>query len=312
MKTDRLLSIIIYLLNRDLVTARELADKFEVSVRTIQRDMEAIALAGIPIVTIQGPSGGYSIMDSFKLDRQYISTDDLFFIITALHSVGASLPGGQIESTIEKMKTLLPAHEGQALIQRSEKLSIDFSAFGGSERQQELFRILEKAVENRQLVTFTYTNNRMEQTERTVEPMALAFKWRSWYLFGFCRLRMDYRIFRLDRIRKPAVEDRRFRRREKNFEDFSRETGEWQKSDWVDLRLRFAPLFRPVIEEYYPVENTTIEPDGSLIVDMRMPEDGWVYGMILSYGKYAEVLAPERIRRVIKKAAEEICNLYEK
>lgn len=209
------------------MTARELADKFEVSVRTIQRDMEAIALAGIPIVTIQGPSGG-------------------------------------------------------------------------SERQQELFRILEKAVENRQLVTFSYTNNRMEQTERTVEPMTLAFKWRSWYLFGFCRLRMDYRIFRLDRIRKPAVEDRRFRRREKNFEGFSRETGEWQKSDWVDLRLRFAPLFRPVIEEYYPAENTTVEPDGSLIVDMRMPEDGWVYGMILSYGKYVEVLAPERIRDIIR------------
>lgn len=312
MKTERLLSIIIYLLNRDLVTARELADKFEVSVRTIQRDMEAINLAGIPIVTIQGPSGGYSIMDSFKLDRQYVSADDLFFIITSLHSVGASLPGRQIESTIEKMKNLLPEHAGQSLTQRSEKLSIDFSAFGGSERQQELFRILEGAIENRQIVTFAYISNRMEKTERAVEPMTLAFKWRSWYLFGFCRLRMDYRIFRLDRIREPAVQARRFRRRGKSFQEFSKETGEWQKSSWVDLRLRFSPLFRPVIEEYYPAETTTVEPDGSLIVDIRMPEDGWVYGMILSYGKYVEVLAPERIRHIIRHAAEEICSLYKK
>ncbi|MGC9313512.1 MAG: helix-turn-helix transcriptional regulator, partial [Sediminispirochaetaceae bacterium] len=178
-KTDRLLSIIIYLLNRDLVSARELAEKFEVSVRTIQRDMEAIELAGIPIMTIQGPSGGYSIMDSFKLDRQLVSTDDLFFIITALHGIETSLPAGSISGTIEKMKTLLPDQKGVSNQQggaeapagrglrdsrgkrnpkdlygsRLEKLSIDFSAFGGSERQREVFRQLERAIESEVLVS---------------------------------------------------------------------------------------------------------------------------------------------------------------
>jgi predicted DNA-binding transcriptional regulator YafY len=311
MKTDRLLSIIIYLLNRDLVTARELAEKFEVSVRTIQRDMDAIDLAGIPIVTIQGPSGGYSIMDNFKLDRQYVSADDLFFIITALHSVEASLPGGHIETTIEKMKGLLPQQGQSVLHEKQEKLSIDFSAFGGSTRQQQLFRILEKCIDDRRMVRFSYSNNRLERTERTVEPMTLAFKWRSWYLFGFCRLRNDYRLFRLGRIRDLHVLEHRFKRREKGFQKFSRETGEWETAGWIDLCLRFDPLMRPVIEEYYPEEDTSVEEDGSLLVRTRMPEDGWVYGLILSYGKYVEVISPERIRDIIKSAASDVVSLYE-
>lgn len=311
MKTDRLLSIIIYLLNRDLVTARELAEKFEVSVRTIQRDMETINLAGIPIVAIQGPSGGYSIMDNFKLDSRLVSIDDLFFIITALHGIGASLPGGRIESTLEKMKGLLPQQEGPSLQLREEKLSIDFSAFGGSKRQQELFRFLERCIDEQRFVRFVYSNNRLERTERTVEPMTLAFKWRSWYLFGFCRLRNDYRIFRLGRIKNVESLDRRFRRREKTFRDFSQESGEWNTSEWIELHLRFDPMMRPIIEEFYPAEDTGIEADGSLLVRTRMPEDGWVYGLILSYGKFVEVISPEKMRRSIKEAANDIVRLYD-
>ena len=320
MKTDRLLSIIIYLLNRDLVTARELADKFEVSVRTIQRDMESIELAGIPVMTIQGPSGGYGIMDNFKIDRQLVSTEDLFFIITALHGVETSLPAGSIAGTIEKMKSLLPWVEPApeaaetargSYEQRHEKLSMDFSAFGGSDRQREIFRELKKAVESEVMVRFSYQSGKMERTERIVEPMTLAFKWRSWYLFGYCTLRQDYRLFRLGRIREVELLGRKFRRREKSFEEFFQESNPRQDGEWIDITLRFEPYIRPVVEEFYEQEKTEEGPDGSLIVHMRMPEDGWVYGMILSYGKFVEVISPERLRRVIKSAARDIAELYE-
>lgn len=328
-KTDRLLSIIIYLLNRDLVSARELADKFEVSVRTIQRDMEAIELAGIPIMTIQGPSGGYAIMDSFKLDRQLVSADDLFFIITALHGIETSLPGGSISGTIEKMKGLLPRESdtdgtvrevgGQGrrstsggYSSRLEKLSIDFSAFGGSERQREIFKQLEGAIDSEVLVRFSYQNNRMERSERVVEPMTLAFRWRSWYLFGYCTLRQDYRLFRLGRIRNVELLGRTFRRREKRFDEFFEETNPWQDStEWIDITLKFDPYIRPVVEEFYEQEKTEEGPNGSLIAHVRMPEDGWVYGLILSYGKFVEVLAPQRLRGIISSAARDICRLYE-
>jgi len=337
-KTDRLLSIIIYLLNRDLVSARELAQKFEVSVRTIQRDMESIELAGIPIMTIQGPSGGYAIMDSFKLDRQLVSTDDLFFIITALHGIESSLPAGSISGTIEKMNSLLP-HETErtdgtdaagdpvnlkelkarkggrnqdCYSSRREKLSIDFSAFGGSERQREVFRQLERAIESEVLVRFSYLNNRMERTERVVEPMTLAFKWRSWYLFGYCTLRSDFRLFRLGRIREVELLTRKFRRREKRFDQFFEENNPWEASgEWIDISLKFDPYIRPMVEEFYEREKTEEGPDGSLIAHMRMPEDGWVYGLILSYGKFVEVLEPAKLRETIRGAARDIYSLYE-
>ena len=134
------------------------------------------------------------------------------------------------------------------------------------------------------------------KTDRTVEPMTLAFKWRFWYLYGHCRLREDYRIFRLGRIQDVSLLDRRFKRRKKSFDQFSEETAQWQSAAWIDFILKFDPFIRPIIEEFYPEENREEQPDGSLVIRTSMPEDGWVYGLILSYGKYAEVLAPKRLR----------------
>ncbi|MFP4364929.1 MAG: helix-turn-helix transcriptional regulator [Spirochaetia bacterium] len=312
MKTDRLLSIIIYLLNRDLVSARELAEKFEVSVRTIQRDMEAIELAGIPIMTIQGPSGGYSIMENFTLDRQFVGMEDLFFIITALGSLDASVPAGNISSTIEKMKTLVTGPGAQEIESREERLFMDFSAFGGSVKQQEVYKQLDDAVSKELLVEFEYTSNRFETTRRVVEPMALAFKWRSWYLIGFCRLRNDFRMFRLGRIRGLTVQNRHFRRKDfyvRKFIDTAKEFGTDQ--DWITLRLRFDKQMRHLVEEFFPAEGLTTESEGSLLVETRLPETGWVYGLILSYGHFVEVLEPDHIRQEIRESARKILAKYD-
>jgi predicted DNA-binding transcriptional regulator YafY len=310
-KTDRLLSIVIYLLNRELVSARELAEHFRVSVRTIQRDIETIDLAGIPVVAVQGPHGGYGIMKNFTLDRQFVSTEDLFYILTALHGVEASLPAGSVAGTLEKIRSLLPNPEQEALREREERLHIDHSAFGGSRAQQAIFGELQKAIDRQQLVTFTYSNNRLETERRSVEPMTLVFKWRSWYLYAYCLLREDYRLFRLGRIRELELQSRRFRRREKSFSRFQAELSGWGSAPQVELTLRFLPFIRPVVEEFYPPEEREEQVDGSLIVRCSMPEDGWVYGLILSYGSYVEVLAPQHIRRIIRESAREIAALYE-
>ncbi len=311
MKSDRLLSIIIYLLNRDLVSARELADRFEVSVRTIQRDMETIELAGIPLVTIQGPHGGYSLMEGFSLDRQLVGIEDLFYIITALSSVGSSMPTKNIPHTIEKMKALLPGTSQKELLSRSQKLYMDFSAFGGSVKQQELFRKLEHAIDNSALIEFDYTNNRFEYTHRTVEPMTLAFKWRSWYLLAYCRLREDFRVFRLGRIKNMQVQNTHFARREFDPASFIEKSQEFSPEHTITLVLRFDSCMRHLVEEFFPADKIEIEPDGSLRTESCMPESGWVYGLILSYGEFVEVLEPTHIRHIIKQSAEHISSLYD-
>ncbi len=311
MKIDRLLSIVVYLLNRDLVSAGELAKRFEVSGRTIQRDMEAINLAGIPVISVQGPSGGYGIMESFKLDRRLVTPDDLFYIITALKGIAEQLDDSHIDDTLEKMRGLLPPSSGEPFKRRQEKLFIDFSMLGGGPAQREAFRVVQAAVEEGRLLEFEYTSNRLERMTRVVEPMTVVFKWRSWYLFAYCRLRGDYRLFRTSRIRKPIMREEHFRRRELDFEEFTRDNDPEKTGKLVGMLLRFSPEMAPFVEEFHNEEDLERRKDGSLVVRLAMPEDSWMYGYILSYGPFVEVLEPEHLRALIKEAAGKIAQIYE-
>lgn len=311
MKIDRLLSIVVYLLNRELVSAAELARRFEVSARTIQRDMEAINLAGIPILSVQGPSGGYGIMDSFKMDRRLVTPDDLFYIITALKGISEQLDDGQLDDTLEKMRGLLPAASGEPFKRRQERLFIDFSMLGGGPAQRDAFRVVQAAVEEGRLLEFEYTSNRLERLSRVVEPMTVVFKWRAWYLFGYCRLRGDYRLFRTSRIRRPLILDEGFARRDLSFEAFSRDYDPEKTGNLVDILLRFSPEMAAVVEEFHNEEDMERQKDGSLVVRLSMPEDGWTYGYILSYGHFVEVLEPEGLRRIIKESVGKIAEIYE-
>lgn len=310
MKTDRLLSIVMYLLNRQRATAREMAARFGVSPRTIQRDLEAIELAGIPIYALQGSGGGYGILDSFKMDRQLMTVEDFYYIVTALESIGASLSDDRIDRTLEKIRTLVPDRGLDFLAGRTAKLSIDFSALGGDPRHRATFRTVRDAVDQEYLLRFFYTNNKLEHTVRIVEPMTIVFRWRSWYLYGYCRLKESYRLFRISRIRDPEPLHERFVRRDRSFEEFVTGTESSATGGTLDLVLQFQRSMKPLVEEFYPEEACQVQPDGSMIVRTRMPEDGWVYGYILSFGAFVEVLSPPRLRSIIADSARNIEKIY--
>jgi predicted DNA-binding transcriptional regulator YafY len=186
------------------VSAGTLAERFGVSVRTIQRDMDTINLAGIPIVSLQGHNGGYGILDTYKMDRRLMTVDDLFYIITALSGIDSTLGDRKIGDTLEKMKGLVPRAPDADFQERKEKLRIDFSMLGGGPAQREIFKIVQSAVDSGRLLRMTYTNNRLERVGRIVEPMNVVFTWRSWYLFAYCRLREDFRVPDLQN-RNPEV-----------------------------------------------------------------------------------------------------------
>jgi predicted DNA-binding transcriptional regulator YafY len=310
-KIDRLLSIIVYLLNRELVSARELAGRYGVSVRTIQRDMETIDLAGIPVMSVQGPHGGYGIIDTYKLDRQLVTVDDLFYIITSLSSIGSSLTNQKIAATSEKMKSLLSGQDHSVFAEKHQKLFVDFSMLSGT-NQQHLFRTIERAVEENRLLQIEYTNNKLETTQRMVEPMTLVFKWRSWYLFAYCRSREDYRLFRISRIRNAKILPQQFRRRKQPVEEYLANIDRWNWGKTVDLVLAFDHKIRSLVEEHFTGERSETDDAGRLIVHTTMPEDGWVYGMILSYGNLVEVISPKRIRKIVGELAASVQQKYKK
>jgi predicted DNA-binding transcriptional regulator YafY len=311
MKIDRLLSIVFYLLNCDLVSASELSKHYEVSIRTIQRDMDTLTFAGIPILSVQGPSGGYGIMKSYKLDRQIVNTNDLFFILTTLESLSASFKNKQMGLTLEKIKSLIRDTQAKEIEKQKDKLFIDFSAFRIGKNSDALFSILEKSIENNQLIKFEYTDTNYKKTERLVEPMTIVFKWFAWYLFAFCRLRNDYRIFRLSRMENTTLEQTFFVRREMNFKEFSQQHHSNKDRPFVDLTLKFHPSLKVHVEDYFKYGDVKIQKDGYVILQINFPEDEWLYSMILGYGDHIEVLKPSRIRKIIQEKINKILKKYE-
>jgi len=310
MKIDRLLSIIIYLLNRDLVSARELAEYCEVSVRTIQRDMDALGLAGIPILSIQGAQGGFGIIEGYKLDRQLMNTSDLFFILTALESISSTLKNKQITATLEKVKNLVHDYQATEIDRNKEKLFIDFSAFSIGKNSSELFNLLDESIENNRLIKFTYTDSHFRVSERQVEPMTIVFKWFSWYLFGFCRRRNDYRLFRLSRMENVQQLPERFERRSLDFNEFANHSDPQYSQKFIQLKLKFHPSLKIYVEDYFRSGKIEIDPAGYFIVQIGWPEDEWLYSTILSYGDKVEVLEPAYLREIILQKSLAIARMY--
>jgi predicted DNA-binding transcriptional regulator YafY len=297
-------------MNHEVVPAAVLAKRFGVSVRTIQRDIATIELAGIPIMALQGSQGGYGIMKTYRMDRQLVRANELCHIITALQSVCGTLADSHMEMTLEKVKTLLPPRDLALLDEQHKRLSIDFSLLGGFAHNQDVMQVVREAVESQRLLSFSYTNNNLKQTDRVVEPLTLAFRWRSWYLFAWCRLRDDYRLFRLSRIRTPRLIPQFFERRSLSLAEFEEKQRKLNNIPMVKLLLRFDPAMRPMVEEYYDPSVCRELDDGSLVVTVTLPEDGWMYGFILSYGTYVTVLEPEHVRQKVAAMAEQVAGKY--
>jgi predicted DNA-binding transcriptional regulator YafY len=308
MRIDRLLGITVLLLNRDRITARELAERFEVSVRTVYRDLETIHTAGIPVVSHAGNQGGYGILDTFRIDRQVLTFGDVVSLVSTLRAVNNALENRELDAAVEKIANLLPRRGEDALSRVSERLIIDILPLGYTKKQKDRLADVHLAVSEQRLIRFAYCNNRGENTVRTVEPMTLVFKGGVWYLFAFCRLKSAFRLFRLSRMSLPEALDETFERREESFRDiFASETAVPNR---VDLKLRFSPEVRVRVEDFFDPDQIRKDESGRLLVDVIFPEDEWVYAFLLGFGEHLEVLEPDRIRGLLAEKAGKIQAIY--
>ena len=222
MKIDRLLSIIVILLNKDNITAKELANRFEVSVRTIYRDIETINLAGIPIVSSQGRDGGFSILDNYRMSHQLLTLDDMTSIIIALKNIGNFSENENIDITIDKISNIVPKDKKQEFDYHFNELIICDLPWGyrSNSKDKEKYRIIYEAIREERLVNIEYRDPYGKITERKIEPMSLVLKGLNWYVFSYCNSRNDYRFFRLSRIHKINILEKRFNRRDISYEEF--------------------------------------------------------------------------------------------
>ncbi len=302
MKIDRLLSITTILLNRGTVTARELAERFGVSLRTIYRDIDALSEAGIPVYTSQGVSGGISILEDYTLGRLPVSDQEKDGILLALQALTATrFP--EADRALEKLSALFRnAH--------TDWVSVNFSAYGISAKEREKFETIRKCILEARLLSFDYTSGKGEVSQRTVEPVKLWFWGEAWYVWAFCRTKDAYRTFKVSRMKNPKTGQEQFLpRRDVSFEEYVATLSDTRPQVW--LKMKIFPRARYRCYDLFDFGQIKPNEDGTLQVEACLPESEWLYGMLLSFGCDLEVLEPRHIREILAERMREALQFYE-
>jgi len=289
----RQFQIVYLLLERGRMTANDLAQTLEVSVRTVYRDLDALSAAGVPVCATQGKGGGVSLMDGFVLDRAALSPQEQEQILTALRA----LPDADASAVLTKLSALFRQHGG-------DWLQVRLSRWGGSGWDNELFQRLRRAIESKQAVEFRYASSRGETRLRQVLPARLVFKGMGWYLQGFDLTREDYRTYRLTRIVELRETGRTYHRLLAPPDiDF---TDDIPPQFQVECVLRFTPFLAFRVYDEFDRSCVSSLPDGRLEVRAVFPEDQWLYGYLLSFGAGVEIVSPPALRQRIARLGMEI------
>ena len=297
MKDNRLFRILYYILEKEKVTANELADKFEVSIRTIYRDIDSISSVGVPIFTTQGKGGGIKIDNEFILNKSLFDANEKEQIIAALQG---------LEKTNEAYKSeLITKLSALFKIKNSNWIEIDFTSWESNNTYQDLFNTLKIAIINKNIISFSYNSSKGEKINREVKPIRLLFKEQDWYLYAFCLLRNDFRYFKLSRIRDLEVLAINY---EDNFENEVLKK-ELKYENIVNIKLKFD---KSVAFRVYDEFNGAIEEDekGNLYVEIKIPNNYKLYNYIFSFGANVEILEPEEIRTQFKNMINKIAKKY--
>jgi len=299
MKLDRLLGILNTLLQNERVTAPYLAEKFEVTRRTIGRDIDALCMAGIPIVTYQGAGGGISIAEGFKLDKSVLTTSELSGIIAALKGIGSVSNPSNIERVLDKLGA-----NSDAVISLSEPIIIDLASHYKGYLTHKIETIKQSILERR-LIEFDYYYDKGE-SRRCIEPYLVVFQWTSWYVFGFCLERMDWRMFKLNRLWDLSSCKESFAVREipPDKRDFNSHL-----SDDTNLIAIFDKSVKYQLIESYGLDSFH-EITSGLHFEIGFTNRSYVISWLLSFGDKVTVLEPKDIADEIRGIAENILKQY--
>ena len=301
MQINRLFEIVYLLLNRKSMTARELAAHFEVSQRTIYRDVETLAQAGIPIFALKGASGGIRLTENFVFSRSYLNADEQQRLLSSLRGMGAVQPEAA-RPVLNKLSALF-GQEGLDWIE------VDFSLWGRQSPASERFTVLKNAIFAQSVVVFGYSGMQRSTSLRSVEPMKLVFRGMDWYLLGFCRDREDFRYFKLLRMDQLTVLPEAFARRP--LPDLKAPKRSFADMPMVELTVRIAPDMEYRVREEFPKQQWERQEDGSFLVRFSMPNNVWLMEYLMAYGEHLTVLAPEEVRQEMGKRLKNMLRLYE-
>ena len=301
MKMERLIGILSILLQREKVTAPELSERFEVSRRTIQRDIESLCRAGIPISTAQGTGGGISIMEGYRMDRTLLTAPEMQAILAGLRSLDSVSGTRRYSQLMEK----LSAGAG-TLVPGGAHMLIDLSSWYKTSLPPKI-ELIQWAIEQRHSIRFAYFSPKGESA-RTVEPYYLVFHWSTWYVWGWCRSREDFRLFKLNRMTELSSGEA-FEPRPAPLPDLEPERIFPAK---YQVTVLFDPACRWRLVEEYGMDRFTVEPDGRLRFAGGFPDADSVLSWVLTFGEKAELLEPKELRQELGALTATLADRYKR
>lgn len=310
MKVERIISIIMLLLERKQMSAGALSEIFEVSRRTIYRDMEVINAAGIPIVSFAGSDGGFSIMEQYKIDKKLFTIADVTLLLTALGSVHASLSSIELINTLAKVKGLIPEEHLKDIERKSNQVSIDYTPWFGNRNTNNNLEIIKNAINDQKYLEFQYSDQKGKKSKRKVEPYQLILKDSNWYLIAYCTDREDFRIFKVLRILTPGITEHFFEIRE--LPDRLLHSLEAGRKEMITIKLLIDKSIYSQMLEIVDESSMEIAGEDKYLVQYPFIEDDYGYGLLLKYGDKCECLEPQFVREELLKRLESIANLYKK
>ncbi|KPN95212.1 YafY family protein [Lysinibacillus sp. ZYM-1] len=300
MKLERLISIIFKLLNNEVLSASSLANEFQVSSRTIYRDIDAICAAGIPVVSYQGTNGGFGIIEGYKFDKSLMGPYDILNLITVLDSLSSVFEDKDVEHTLERLKMLDTSGRSTLLVDlechRIEPNSL---------------MDLRLAIRENRVIRFNYVSNKNEFTYREIEPIHLHYKFRNWYLYGYCRERHSYREFKVTRMMRLTLSQEKYvqtheMKGDSSYSDYNQEGGE-EVVIWVKPNSLAEAL------DHFQNCSKVINNDGSMTITLSVYQPlnaGWLKKILLSLGSGAKIIKPMQLQSILIDEAKKLIKIY--
>ncbi len=308
MKIDRLIAIIMVLLEHEKISAKDLAERFEVTPRTIYRDLDTINQAGIPILSTSGPGGGVEILKTYKVEKRLFSTSDITTLLMGLGSIQSNLPSNEIVGTLAKIKGMIPLEKQKDFDFRANQIKIDVTPWLYAGNLSDTIELIKIAMEQHQLLCFDYRDIKNQKSRREIEPYRLLLKGEDWYIQGYCIGRDDFRTFKLLRMQNVCILEQSFEIRDFPFKKM--DSVFFNDKTLVPAKLRIHEAIRDAIVTRFGEDCLT--PDGTehYMANVHLPIDDLSCSYIMSFGGKIVCLEPKNLKEKIQKISEEIYDQY--
>lgn len=306
MKYQIMLKILMQLLSKRKITAKEIAERYDISVRSVYRYVEELIVCGVPVDVARGRYGGLTIADTFRLPTGYFTREEYAAAINALDAMASQVHDENIISAREKLESRNKNERALATV--CGNIIVDGGTWGDIKKFSDKMRVVEQAVNEAKSLMIDYISRTGEHSRRVIDPHVLIFKQNVWYVYAFCHTKQDFRTFKIGRIRQASFTGGVFEKREISRNeiplDFYYPT---DKLTTVTLEIERASL--PDAEEWLGIDN--IDPRGnSFFAEVTLPDNNQLVGIILSYGGAIKVIAPQDLKERVQEAAKKILNSY--